>query len=181
MAVYSVWKDLIKPTIIAYIIACTIPGGIAYILFVLIFRLPRHICRGFKLFRHTNPQYGEGYRYLNSKKMLQGLIEQTLLKYDEANNALLAEWDKFNPSFLDIVLQKQQNRLEQLAERIYHEELNEDAESEIIQNTLSRYDWANEFLYDHWETLPFTERLSIMQKQWNRLQELRNRTQVNYQ
>ena len=72
MAVYSVWKDLIKPMIIAYIIACTIPGGIAYILFVLIFRLPRHICHGFKLFRHTNPQYGEGYMYLNSKKTLQG-------------------------------------------------------------------------------------------------------------
>jgi hypothetical protein len=111
----------------------------------------------------------------------QEVIEQTLLKYDEANNALLAEWDKLDPNFLDIVLQKQQNRLEQLAERIYHEELNEDAESEVIQNTLDHYEWANEYLYEHWETLPFTERLSIMQKQWNRLQELRNRTQVNYQ
>ena len=109
------------------------------------------------------------------------VIEQTLLNYDAANDALLAEWDKLDPSFLDIVLQKQQNRLEQLAERIYHEEQNEDADSEIIQNTLSRYDWANEYLYEHWETLPFTERLSIMQKQWNRLQELRNRTQENYQ
>ena len=29
MAVYSVWKDLIKPTIFAFIIACAIPGGIA--------------------------------------------------------------------------------------------------------------------------------------------------------
>ena len=25
----SVWKDLIKPTIIAYIIACAIPAGVA--------------------------------------------------------------------------------------------------------------------------------------------------------
>jgi len=48
------------------------PRWIAYILFALIFRLPRHICHGFKLFRHTNPQYGEGYMYLNSKKTLQG-------------------------------------------------------------------------------------------------------------
>ena len=47
----------------------------------------------------------------------QEVIEQTLLKYDEANNALLAEWYKLDPNFLDIVLQKQQNRLEQLAER----------------------------------------------------------------
>lgn len=109
------------------------------------------------------------------------VIEQTLLNYDAANDALLAHWDNFDPSFLDNMLQKQQNRLEQLAERIYHEEQNEDAESEIIQNTLSRYDWANEYLYEHWETLPFTERLSIMQKQWNRLQDLRNRTQTNYQ
>lgn len=105
------------------------------------------------------------------------VIEQTLQNYDNANDALLADWDKLDPNFLDIVLQKQQNRLEQLAERTYHEELNEDSESEIIQNTLARYEWANEYLYEHWETLPFTERLSIMQKQWNRLQDLRNRTQ----
>jgi len=109
------------------------------------------------------------------------VIEQTLLKYDEANNALLAEWDKFNPSFLDIVLQKQQNRLERLAERIYHNELNEDGESEVIQYALDHYEWANEYLYEHWGNFPFTERLFIMQTQWNRLQELRNRTQVNYQ
>ena len=75
MAVYSVWKDLIKPTIIAYIIACAIPGGIAgvYYLYSTYFRSPRHICRGSKLFGHTNPQYGDGYMCLNSKKALQVL------------------------------------------------------------------------------------------------------------
>ncbi|MBC2722891.1 hypothetical protein [Desulfosporosinus sp.] len=111
----------------------------------------------------------------------QEVIEQTLQNYDTANDALLTEWDNLDPNLLDIILQKQQNRLEQIAERIYHEELNENAESEIIQNTLAHYDWANEYLYEHWETLPFVERLSIMQKQWNRLQELRNRTRVTYQ
>lgn len=105
------------------------------------------------------------------------VIEQTLLNYDSANDALLAEWNKLDPIFLDNLLYKQQNRLEQLAERIYHEELNEDFDSEIIENTLSRYNLANEYLYEHWEELPFTERLSVIQKQWNRLQELRNRTQ----
>ena len=35
----------------------------------------------------------------------QEVIEQTLLKYDEANNSLLAEWDKLDPNFLDIVLE----------------------------------------------------------------------------
>jgi len=29
MTKYSVWKDLIKPTIYAYLLACAIPGGIA--------------------------------------------------------------------------------------------------------------------------------------------------------
>jgi putative effector of murein hydrolase LrgA (UPF0299 family) len=37
MAMYSVWKDLIKPTIIAYIIACTIPGGIAGVYYLYLF------------------------------------------------------------------------------------------------------------------------------------------------
>ena len=109
------------------------------------------------------------------------IIEQTLQNFENANDALLATWDKIDPNFLDIVLQKQQNRLEQLSERIYHEELDNDVESEIIQNTLVRYEWANQYLYEHWEALPFTERLSIMQKQWNRLQDLRNRSQEYYQ
>ncbi|SPF55580.1 conserved hypothetical protein [Candidatus Desulfosporosinus infrequens] len=29
MSNYSVWRDLIKPTIFAFIIACAIPAGIA--------------------------------------------------------------------------------------------------------------------------------------------------------
>jgi hypothetical protein len=107
----------------------------------------------------------------------QEVIEQTLQNYENANDALLASWNDLDPNFLDIVLQKQQNRLEQLAERIYHEELEADSESEIINNTISRYQWANQYLYEHWETIPFTERLSLLQKQWNRLQDLRNRTQ----
>lgn len=49
-------------------------------------------------------------------------LKLSSLNYDAANDALLAEWDKLDPSFLDTVLQKQQNRLEQLAERINHEE-----------------------------------------------------------
>lgn len=107
------------------------------------------------------------------------VIEQTFLNYDYANEALLTEWDKLDPSLLDNILHKQQNRLEQLAERTYHEELNDVADSEIIENTLNRYKLANEYLYEHWEELPFTERLSVMQKQWNRLQELRNRIKIN--
>jgi hypothetical protein len=107
------------------------------------------------------------------------VIEQTLQNYENANDALLASWNELDSNFLDVVLQKQQNRLEQLAERIYHEELEFDSEVEIINNTLSRYQWANQYLYEHWETIPFTERLSLLQKQWNRLQDLRNRTQLH--
>ncbi|KJS47332.1 MAG: hypothetical protein VR66_20235 [Peptococcaceae bacterium BRH_c23] len=77
----------------------------------------------------------------------QEVIEQTLQNYDNANDALLAEWDQLDLSLLDIILQKQQNRLEQLAERIYHEELKEDTESEIIQNTIAHYEWANRLVY----------------------------------
>lgn len=108
------------------------------------------------------------------------VIEQTLKNYEEANNMLLKAWDELDPGFLDIVLEKQLKRLEQLSERIYHEELKDDPESEIIQNTLARYEWANQYLYEHWDSIPFTERLSILQKQWNRLQDLRNRTQEYY-
>ena len=40
MAEHSVWKDLIKPTIFAFIIACAIPAGIAVHIFyiIIIFR-----------------------------------------------------------------------------------------------------------------------------------------------
>jgi hypothetical protein len=103
------------------------------------------------------------------------ILEQTLRSYEAANNALLSVWDQLDPGTLDIILEKQQHRLEQIADRMYHEEKLED-ENEVIQNTLARYEWANQYLFEHWDTLPPEERISLMRKQWNRLQELRSRT-----
>ena len=102
------------------------------------------------------------------------VIQQTLRNYEEANDALLAVWDELDPGLLDSILEKQQNRLEQIANRMYHDE-KEDNEWELIENTLVRYDWANEYLFEHWDSLPNDERLSIMKKQWQRLEELRKR------
>ncbi|GIM45132.1 hypothetical protein DNHGIG_06810 [Collibacillus ludicampi] len=102
------------------------------------------------------------------------ILEQTLRSYEAANNALLSVWDQLSPDTLDFILEKQQHRLEQIADRMYHEEKLE-SENELIQNTLARYEWANQYLFEHWDTLPPEERISLMRKQWNRLQELRNR------
>jgi hypothetical protein len=102
------------------------------------------------------------------------ILEQTRRSYEAANHALLAVWDRLSPETLDFILEKQQHRLEQIADRMYHEE-KLDEENELIQNTLARYEWANQYLFEHWDTLPSEERLTLMRKQWNRLQELRNR------
>lgn len=106
-----------------------------------------------------------------------GVIEQTLLNYELANDALLDLWEHFDPELVDQILEKQQNRLEQIAQRLYHEEKEESYgdEAEVLTNTLARFEWANHYLYEHWDTLPNDERLSIMQKQWNRLEEMRKR------
>lgn len=45
----------------------------------------------------------------------------------------------------------------------------------IVEDTLQSYETANRHLFEHWETIPFGERLNLMQKQWNRLQDIRNR------
>lgn len=105
------------------------------------------------------------------------VIEQTLQNYELANDALLDLWEHFDPELLDAILEKQQNRLQQIAERLYHEEKYDEYsdEEEILTNTLARYEWANHYLYEHWDTLPDDERLAIMQKQWNRLEDMRNR------
>lgn len=105
------------------------------------------------------------------------VIEQTLQNYELANDALLDLWEHFDPELLDAILEKQQNRLQQIAERLYHEEKYDEYsdEEEFLTNTLARYEWANQYLYEHWDTLPDDERLAIMQKQWNRLEDMRNR------
>lgn len=105
------------------------------------------------------------------------VIEQTLQNYELANDALLDLWEHIDPELVDEILEKQQHRLEQIAQRLYHEEQAEDHndELEILVSTLERYEWANQYLYEHWETLPNEERLAIMQKQWNRLEEMRKR------
>ncbi|MDB5084307.1 MAG: hypothetical protein JWN30_1193 [Bacilli bacterium] len=102
------------------------------------------------------------------------VLEQTMRSYEDANNALLTVWDQISPTTLDIMLEKQQHRLEQISERMYHEEMLEH-ESDMMQNTLARYEWANQYLYEHWDNLPPDERQTVMRKQWNRLEELRNR------
>jgi hypothetical protein len=105
----------------------------------------------------------------------EDVIEQTLRNYELANEALLHVWPNLDPSEIDMVLEKQQNRLQQIAERAYAKEKEYDAKSELIANTLERFESANQHLYEHWDTIPFDQRLDLLQKQWNRLQELRNR------
>jgi hypothetical protein len=105
------------------------------------------------------------------------VIEQTLQNYELANDALLDLWEHLEPEVVDAILEKQQHRLEQIAQRLYHEEKFDEFsnETEVLTNTLARYEWANQYLSEHWETLPSDERLSVMQKQWNRLEEMRKR------
>jgi selenocysteine-specific translation elongation factor len=103
-------------------------------------------------------------------------IEQIMRNYEAANASLLKVWDQLSPETLDKILEKQQHRLEQIADRLYHEEQWEE-ENERIQDTLARYHWANLHLHAHWETMAPEERVALMRKQWNRLQELRNRVQ----
>lgn len=113
------------------------------------------------------------------------VIEQTLHNYELANEALLDIWEHLDAELIDDILEKQQHRLEQISERLYHEEKHDefydssDHNTEIIENTMTRFDWANQYLYEHWDTLPKEERLSIMQKQWNRIEDMRNRNQYN--
>jgi len=110
------------------------------------------------------------------------VIEQTLQNYELANQALLDLWDRFPPEVIDEILGKQQNRLQQIADRLYHEEKYErlSDEEEILVNTLERYAWANRYLYEHWDSLPQEERLAIIRKQWNRLEEMRRRNENIY-
>jgi predicted S18 family serine protease len=103
------------------------------------------------------------------------VIEQTLLSYELANEALLKAWDRLDASEIDGILEKQQHRLEQIAERAYADEKYYDARSEAFFNTIERFEEANRHLYEHWDRIPFDQRLDLLQKQWNRLQELRNR------
>ncbi|BCJ87542.1 hypothetical protein [Effusibacillus dendaii] len=102
------------------------------------------------------------------------VLERTLESYELANEALLNVWNYLNDREIDMILEKQQNRLEQIAQRAYHEEKT-DNENELFLNTLERYELANRHLYEHWDTIPFGERINLLQKQWNRLQEMRSR------
>jgi hypothetical protein len=102
------------------------------------------------------------------------VLEQTLESYELANEALLQVWDELKPEEIDMILEKQQNRLEQIAQRMYHEEKQEEM-SETFANTFMRFERANRYLYDNWDHIPFGERLNLLQKQWNRLEELRKR------
>jgi serine/threonine protein phosphatase PrpC len=107
----------------------------------------------------------------------QEVIEQTLQNYEIANQALFDLWDQFEPQVIDEILEKQQNRLQQIADRLYHQEqFDEFSENEtVLLNTIQRYEWANQYLYEHWNSLSSEERLAILQKQWNRLEEMRRR------
>lgn len=103
------------------------------------------------------------------------VIEQTLRNYELANDALMNVWNRLDSDEIDMVLEKQQNRLQQIADRVYSEERIYDERSEMMVNTLVRFEEANRHLYDHWDTIPFEQRLDLLRKQWNRLQEFRNR------
>lgn len=105
----------------------------------------------------------------------EDVIEQTLRNYELANEALMHVWPQLDSTEIDMVLEKQQNRLQQIAERAYSDEAGYDEISELIANTIERFENANEHLYEHWDTIPFDQRIDLLQKQWNRLQELRNR------
>jgi hypothetical protein len=103
------------------------------------------------------------------------VIEETLRNYELANEALMKVWPRLTDAEVDMILEKQQNRLQQIAERAYSMEKSYDAKSELIFNTIDRFESANRHLYEHWDTIPFDQRIDLLHKQWNRLQELRNR------
>lgn len=46
----------------------------------------------------------------------------TMMSYEAANEALIQVLDRLNPYELTLVLEKQQNRLEQITQRMYHYE-----------------------------------------------------------
>ncbi|MCL6633225.1 MAG: hypothetical protein K6T63_11410 [Alicyclobacillus herbarius] len=103
------------------------------------------------------------------------VIAQTLQSYELANQALMNAWNRLDEAEIDAILEKQQHRLEQIAERSYADEKYYDKRSEAFFNTIERFEEANRHLYEHWDTIPFDQRLDLLRKQWNRLQELRNR------
>ncbi|MBX5436636.1 MAG: hypothetical protein IRZ33_05395 [Alicyclobacillaceae bacterium] len=106
------------------------------------------------------------------------MLEQTIRNYELASEALLAVWDDLSPDELDAVLEKQQHRLKQIADRMYHEERwqeSNDPNAEILRNTLERFEMANRHLHANWDAIPFDQRLEILRKQWNRLQQMRER------
>ncbi|MBX6352984.1 MAG: hypothetical protein IRZ10_06575 [Thermoflavifilum sp.] len=102
------------------------------------------------------------------------VLEQTLQSYELANEALIKVWNDLSDDEIRMILAKQQNRLEQIAQRMYHEE-KEEERSEVFTNTFMNFERANRYLYDNWDHIPFGERLNLLQKQWNRLEELRKR------
>lgn len=62
-------------------------------------------------------------------------LQDTIQSYDAANAALIELLDELDDESIDFILEKQQNRLEQISQRMYHED-NTEEHSEIIGNTL---------------------------------------------
>ncbi|GMA60283.1 hypothetical protein NZD89_11840 [Alicyclobacillus fastidiosus] len=104
----------------------------------------------------------------------QGVMEQVLKNYELANDALMHTWGRLDEVDIDALLQKQQERLRQIAQRAYGDGLCDDAQSELLLHTTERLASANQHLCEHWEAIPFGERRDLLQKQWNRIQQLRN-------
>lgn len=65
-------------------------------------------------------------------------VQDTLRSYEVANDALVQVMDRLDPQELDFILEKQQTRLEQISQRVNHEEKSENL-SEVIAYTLERW------------------------------------------
>ncbi|MFB5191808.1 hypothetical protein [Alicyclobacillus fastidiosus] len=104
----------------------------------------------------------------------QRVMEQVLKNYELANDALMQTWARLDDVDIDALLQKQQERLRQIAQRAAAGGSYDEEQSELLLHTMERLASANQHLSEHWEAISFGERRDLLQKQWNRIQQLRN-------
>ncbi|WAH35984.1 hypothetical protein [Alicyclobacillus dauci] len=102
------------------------------------------------------------------------VVRETMAHYELANEALLDVWDELDRYEINLILEKQQNWIEQLVQRqcMYHDNEHKDP-SEILAHTLQHYERANRYLYENWDEIPSEERFYLLNKQRERLQDLR--------
>ncbi|WAH37512.1 hypothetical protein [Alicyclobacillus dauci] len=112
------------------------------------------------------------------------VVRETMAQYELANEALLDVWDELDWYEINLILEKQQSRIEQLVhrQRMYHNDEHKKP-SEILAHTLQHYERANRHLHEHWDEIPPGERFYLLNKQRDRLQDLRtliNMLRINW-